>query len=431
MSSPSSFGLDSAARRRKYLTATERQAFLHAAKDAAFEALSFCHMLIAGRIALNDGLIVFDNLKKRRSNVLRAVPAPGPPLGVSIRCFPAAIAHSLCVSRISTSISFSNWEKIVTEKKHRKRGRIPGPDFGRTTELSFTHLQDFAAVATNKSFSRAATALGSNQSSVSRSIMHLEETIGVRLFDRIGRTVTLTANGDRLLKLARDVIAAQYALAQGAQELSSGRKGVIRIGATIQTIQSRLSPLVSSFRARFPDVDVFFVEDTTEVLVRKLEDGDLDLAIGWAPADSPIKGLRLFTLWAQAVIPKSHPLSDRQSIDVDSLAGERLLIMRRGYMTREMFEGICQLRGIRTIPILESHNPHALVAMSNDGHGIAIVPSTVGAMPPDVRVAELTEGGRRLAHDMMILWDSRRHQSDLCHAFVEHAMAAPDRLDFV
>jgi DNA-binding transcriptional LysR family regulator len=317
----------------------------------------------------------------------------------------------------------------VTERKHRKRGRIPGPDFGRTTQLSFTHLQDFAAVARTKSFSRAATALGSNQSSVSRSIMHLEETIGVRLFDRIGRTVTITANGETLLKLARDVIAAQSAFAQGAQELSSGRKGVVRIGATIQTIQSRLSPLVSSFRALHPDVDVFFVEDTTEVLVQKLENGDLDLAIGWAPANSPIVGRHLFTLWAQAVIPKSHPLSDRHSIDIDLLAGERLLIMRRGYMTREMFEGICQLRGIRTIPILESHNPHALVGMSNDGHGIAIVPSTVGVVAPGVTVAELTEGGRRLAHDMLILWDSRRHQSDLCHAFVEHATAEPVRCD--
>src|SRR3954452_20494139 len=149
----------------------------------------------------------------------------------------------------------------------------------KASAMNFGHLRTFVAIADAGGVHRAAARLHLSQPAVSRQIQSLEKDLGVPLFDRIGRRVQLTFEGEDLLRRSRRLLADAESLTERAGALKKGETGILRVGATPQVIESSVAEFISHFKKLHPGVDVQLVEDGGTNLPRRLERGHILLAL--------------------------------------------------------------------------------------------------------------------------------------------------------
>ena len=300
---------------------------------------------------------------------------------------------------------------------------------GNMKAMEFRTLQHFIAVAEALSFSAAAARLGVSQSAVSRQVQLLEQELRVRLFDRVGRKVFLTPAGRDLLERGYEVQKGLHSLASRAGELAAGSSGTLRIGATPQTLESLLARILPGFMRKHPEMRIELVEDGSGNLVRALEGGRIDLAVGALDRDEGLESRRLFPLITLVALPHKHRLSKHKVVEVEELVGEPLLLLREGFMTRRLFDGACQVAHFTPRVVLESGSPHCLLALVDSGLGVAVIPSTVRFPREHARVVPLAQHGRVLGLWMQALWDPRRYTSAAVHNFIA-ALGNETRTDY-
>src|SRR5258706_13283291 len=145
--------------------------------------------------------------------------------------------------------------------------------------MELRHLRYFVAVASARSVSLAARGLNVTQPGLSRQIQNLEQDLGVQLFDRIGRKIVLTGDGNELLGRARRILADAEAFRERAQALGGGEGGVLRIGATPQFIEASLSDVLARYERARPRVEVRLIEGGADSLLTRVRQGELHLAV--------------------------------------------------------------------------------------------------------------------------------------------------------
>ncbi len=145
--------------------------------------------------------------------------------------------------------------------------------------MNLEQLRGFSEVALTGHFTRAAERLHLAQPSLSRQIATLESDLGVELFHRARGNVTLTAAGERLLPIAKRMLADAEAARGEMAELAGLRRGRIRLGATPTLCTSLVVEVLVEFRERYPGVDVEILERGSRSLIEALLEGTLDLAL--------------------------------------------------------------------------------------------------------------------------------------------------------
>jgi len=253
--------------------------------------------------------------------------------------------------------------------------------------MNFRHLRAFATIADLGGFARAAARLNLSQPALSRQIQALEAELGMPLFDRIGRRVQLTSEGEDLLRRSRQLLTEVESLGERARALKTGQTGVLRVGTTPQAIESLLVGFLPRYQARHPGVEVHLIEDGGARLPSRLERGEMHIAI-MAAGDGGMHGQPLCPLYLLAVMPRDHRLSPRGTLDITELMDERLLLLGRGYASREWFYAACQVAQVRPHVLLESTAPQTLIALVGCSYGIALLPSMV-LIPPGMRPRQL------------------------------------------
>src|SRR5262245_41191793 len=168
--------------------------------------------------------------------------------------------------------------------------------------MELRHLRYFVSVAERASVSRAAEDVHVSQPALSRQIRDLEAELGVRLFDRVGRRVELTAEGDDLLRHSRDVLARAQSVRERARALGGGAVGVLRVGATPQTTQSILAGFLARHRRLHPGIEVQLTEEGGVRLLDLLEQGALHLALSATLARTRLDSRQLFPIRVLAVV---------------------------------------------------------------------------------------------------------------------------------
>ena len=288
--------------------------------------------------------------------------------------------------------------------------------------VDLRHLRAFVAIVDAGGFARAAARVNLSQPALSRQIHALEMELGVRLFDRIGRRVQLTSEGEDLLERSRRLLTDAESLGERARALKGGQTGVLRVGATPQAMETLLAGFLPRYRRRHPGVEVHLVEDGGVRLPTRLERGDVSLAL--MPAgDARFHWRPLAPLYVLAVLPKGHRLSRRATLEIEELAGAPLLLPRRDFGSRQWFDAACQIAHLRPHVLLESGAPDTLVALARAGYGIAIVPSNAQIPRGGVRAVAIVQRGVALGAWASIAWDPRRFHAPYAESFVEELVA--------
>jgi DNA-binding transcriptional LysR family regulator len=184
-------------------------------------------------------------------------------------------------------------------------------------------LQYFVAVAEELNFTRAAERLHVVQQSLSTAIAQLEAALGVRLFERTTRSVSLTNAGAAWLPYAREALASMNRAADAAEDLAAGRSGRLRVGLSATGALSFLPPLLRRFGETYPLAEVDTKHFDLHDPYGGLRDQDTDVAIVRPPFLDD--GLTLVVLVEEpryAVMASDHPLARRADVEFNDLIDE-------------------------------------------------------------------------------------------------------------
>jgi LysR family cyn operon transcriptional activator len=289
--------------------------------------------------------------------------------------------------------------------------------------MELRHLRYFVSVAEALNVSRAAVRLHISQPAVSRQIRDLEHELGLRLFDRVGRRIRLTADGEDLLRRTREVLAHADSLHERARALTRGAGGILRVGAVPQLLQTALAGYLTRYRRAHPGVDVRLTEEGGVRLLELVEHGELHVALGPVLTEAPLACRPLFPIRLVAVISARSQPRRRTTIDLAELADGPLLVLRRGVASRQLFEAACRIAHVQPRIVLESAEPESLLTLAGAGYGIAVLPSTVRAASRRVQMVPILQDGRSLGFWSAVIWDPRRALPVYAESFIEEAAA--------
>jgi DNA-binding transcriptional LysR family regulator len=262
--------------------------------------------------------------------------------------------------------------------------------------MELRHLRYFVAVAEELHFRRAAERLYVAQPAVSEQVRKLEAELGVRLFDRTHRSVTLTTPGVALLEEARRVLHQADVAQRAARNAGRRELGRLRIGYLPDAMPPAVPKALSHFRNAAPSIGIVMETGRPLQLIDDIRQGRLDLAIVSLPA--PVAGLRVAPLGDDvgvAALPEPHVLSREPEIDPRRIADAPLLLLPRVANSAFHDSVIACWReaGLTASPVEmpEPHVEHLLLAVAAGG-GIGVLPAAAAARHslPGVRFVPLT-----------------------------------------
>jgi DNA-binding transcriptional LysR family regulator len=242
--------------------------------------------------------------------------------------------------------------------------------------MEVRQLQIFRILAEELNFTRTAERVHTVQSNVTAQIKALEEELGVPLFDRLGRRVTLTDAGHRFLPFAGQALAA---MEEGQRAVAAGSEpcGPLRISAPESIVTYRLAQLLRTFRRQYPHVELIFRPHLDASLVVELETGKVDMVINMCDTVSnqvfrsvPLRTERVFLL-----AHGSYPLAAQRTIKPGDLAGQTLLLTENGCGYRAKLDRVLAMQNIRPGHVTEFASIEAIKQCVAAGMGIALLPA--------------------------------------------------------
>lgn len=289
--------------------------------------------------------------------------------------------------------------------------------------MNLRHLRAFVSIIDAGGVARAAAGLHISQPALSRQIHALELELGVSLFDRIGRRVQLTAEGEDLLRQSRHVLAEVSSLAERAQALKSGHAGVLRVGATPQVIENLVADFLTKYERHHARVEVQLIEAGGARLGDLLARGDIHLAI--MPAgDGRFRAKTLYPMCLVAVLPHGHSLCRSAALEIAELEQEPLLLLGKDFASHVWFDAACQVAHVRPRVLFESTAPQTIIALARTGYGIAVVPSPVRIPRKGVKTRPILHRGATIGRWTVVAWNVRRYVAPYAEHFVEELVAA-------
>jgi aminoethylphosphonate catabolism LysR family transcriptional regulator len=237
--------------------------------------------------------------------------------------------------------------------------------------MIYTQIRAFDAVASEGSFSRAAKVLGVTQPALTIQVKALEDRHGVRLLEREGRGVKLTAMGTQLFRMSRQMTGLEERIREtlaGKQELQGGHLRIAADGPHI------VMGLLNRFLARYPGVHLSVAMGNTEFVHRQLLERRADVAI--LPRVKGHAHIHAQALWhhkAVLIVAATHPWAGRRSITLESLDGEPMIAREEGSMTQRVVNDALARAGVKPRTVLQLGSREAVCEAVSAGLGHSVI----------------------------------------------------------
>jgi LysR family hydrogen peroxide-inducible transcriptional activator len=241
--------------------------------------------------------------------------------------------------------------------------------------MELHQLRYFCAVTDTRSFSRAALQCHVSQPSLSQQILKLEDELGARLFDRLGRTIRLTSSGETFLPRARAVLRELEAARGDVDVQKESVSGTVTIGVIPTVAPYLLPPYLAQFSREYPKAQLAVVEEITQILLERLRAATVDLAVLALPIRGhEFESFPMLTEPLFAAVPKKHPLARRQTLSLKDLRSNPFLLLRDGHCFRDTSMAACDRARLHPQIVFESGQFTSLLSMVGAGMGVSIVP---------------------------------------------------------
>ncbi|MDO7900313.1 LysR family transcriptional regulator [Pseudomonas citrulli] len=296
--------------------------------------------------------------------------------------------------------------------------------------MTLKQIRAFLAVAQSLSFAVAGERLHLSQSALSLTIKALEEGLGGRLFSRNTRNVALTPEGESLLPLARRLVADWDNAEDEMRQRFTLQRGRVTLAAMPSFAGNLLPPILKTFRARYPNVNVTVNDVINEQVLEMVRDRHVELGVAFEPLQgSSLAFTPLYLDRFVAVVPRDSALAQHREVQWKTLLEQPFITLQRPSTVRVMLEEHLQARGMKLPVEFESHQLATVGRMVASGLGVSAVPAlcvgqmhelgarciTLGDPVIERAIGVLTKPGHELSAAAQALFDTLRDQDLALH----------------
>ena len=259
--------------------------------------------------------------------------------------------------------------------------------------MDLRHLATFIAIVEEGSFAQAAERLEYAQSTITLHMQQLEKALGIKVFDRHMRKVTLTPAGELLLRHARHVLSQVEHMQHDLADLASGESGSLRIGMIDSIARLYLVDVLRAFRARYPQIQLTVEVCSTLRIHEMLVEGQIELGISTPP---PVNRDLIFEPLINEemvlLLPHDHPLHAQKAILLRDLRRECLLLTHPPCAYRTAIEAAFMAHGLPLTVSIEIGSLEIIKQAVQQKIGIAILPQLATRhMPSDMVIRKIAD----------------------------------------
>ena len=284
-------------------------------------------------------------------------------------------------------------------------------------------LQVFISVAKHLNYTRAGEEVHLSQPSVSVRIKQLENELGVKLFEQLGKKVALTEAGQLLVPYANRVISAVEDARYAIEELQGLDRGSLRIGASTTPGMYIVPRTIARFKQLHPQIDVHLgIRDT-----RDIEDGvirnEFDFGfVGGHLAGDEVDVLPWLTDELVLIVPPTHRLANKKIIKRDDLMKERFIGRESGSATRATVADRLPEWEIQLDTVMEMENPESVKKAVQSGLGVAFISRFAVETELKARALAVVRIPKlEISRELKIVYRRDKHLSRAARAFIEIA----------
>jgi DNA-binding transcriptional LysR family regulator len=296
------------------------------------------------------------------------------------------------------------------------------------TDISMRQLRYFMAAAEAGQFSQAALKVHVSQSAITAAVLQLEQTLGVKLFDRLPYGVTLTAEGNKFAQHARHILDTLQDAISEPLFLSHTLKGTVRVGASYTVLGYFLPALLARFKRSYPQVEVDLVDMDRISIEAAVEGGELDLGLTILSNAEALPGFEhqvLIRSRRQLWLSSQHPLMQASSIALADVA-------QHAYILATVDEGAVstmrywQAHGLEPQVAFRTSSMEALRGLVAHGFGVTILSDMLyrAWSLEGKRIEARPLGDAIPPMELGLLWRQNAELGDPAQAFRQFLIAA-------
>lgn len=241
--------------------------------------------------------------------------------------------------------------------------------------MDFDQLFYFQAVAKHKSLTKASEELNLSQPALSRSILRLEEEIGVPLFERKSRGIVLNQYGKVFLESANHAISEMKETKQKIHDMVDPYHGTISL-AFIQTLGSSFVPdLISDFKKEFPNIQFQLSQNISSEILKEIEVANID--IGFCSPLEPHENLCSIPVLAEEmflIVPAAHRLAGKNLVNLNEVADDPFIFFKPQTALHDLIQNLCIEAGFLPRKVFEGYEERTVSDLVGANLGVAIVP---------------------------------------------------------
>jgi len=291
-------------------------------------------------------------------------------------------------------------------------------------DINVRQLRSFVAVAKLGSFTQAASALHVSQPTLSVQIRRLEESLGLRLFDRNPRSVALTRMGRELLPALERTLQDLETLLSDARDVASERRGVVRIAALPSFAAGLLPDVIGGFRAQNPGASFALKDVIASRVLALIRSEEVDIGLTGGDVSFPdIETLFTARDEMSVVYPESHPIGEQHRITARVLANYPLVMMDQGTSVRAVTDLAFNRAGLLPAPASEATYMMTAIGMVRAGIGLTILPTSAREIfaEPSLRSRRISDSN--FARPVALIKKAHRTLPPLSRLFAEFLQA--------
>lgn len=241
--------------------------------------------------------------------------------------------------------------------------------------MEIQELITFVTIAKHNSFSRASEHLGYSQAAVTVHIRNLEQELQVRLFDRLGKKISLTGQGRIFYEHACQVLT-DYRLACESVKQNEPLTGTLRLGTIDSLCASVFPDILEKYHQRHPGVFVTVTTDTPAVLMNKLNNNDIDVVYLLDEQLNDARWIKVLDAMESAVFAVSsrHPLAQHPVCTLEELLAFPFILTEKDASYRRVLDYELRLRHLEILPQFESNNTDLILNMVRSNMGATFLP---------------------------------------------------------
>lgn len=285
--------------------------------------------------------------------------------------------------------------------------------------MELQYLKEFVTLAEVGNYLTAADSLCISQSSLSRHIKSLEEELGLPLFHRSTRSISLSEFGKIFLPYAVEMTQLQANYQSALFHYKRSIHGTLSIGSIPSMSQYHIIDLLLRFQQENPDFSLNLIENDSVQLLEMLEEEKLELA--FIRSSEAICSSFRSILFAEdalsAIMPSSHPLAKKTGIQLTELAGETLILLSNGTFMYQLCVDECRKAGFEPNIGYTGRRSENLIAMVEKGAGIALLTRNPIMQPanPGIAIVELSP---RISTSISLIYKKEKPLSQPARAFI-------------